>query len=261
VRHRALRHHAEGIFLCEKIFGTSIVNSDGREVPVRLIGVQHVLEDLGRIPAASDWLREITLQPWMAARSQLQSPEPAVDTPSAGSRNGVRQALLPTRSVIVPGLWWRHPAHRIHHRAGSDPEDPDPPRRTTRTSARLSRPRATRRLGRARAGPRRPGTLSGGARRAARHRYPQPLTAFHATVRTTRKKSSFKTGLRRREKSGLECGRDKPRPNCRSPKQRKLLCAWLLTSLFLSCSLIEDARIRIRYGVVKRRERAIPVRF
>lgn len=102
VRHRALRHHAEGIFLCEKIFGTSIVNSDGREVPVRFIGEQHVLEDLGRIPAASDWLREITLQPWMAARSLLQSPEPAVDTPSAGSWNGVRQALLPTRSVIAP---------------------------------------------------------------------------------------------------------------------------------------------------------------
>jgi hypothetical protein len=32
----------------------------------------------------------------------------------------------------------------------------------------------------------------------------QPLTAFHATVRTARQKSGFKTGLRRREKSGLE---------------------------------------------------------
>jgi len=52
----------------------------------------------------------------------------------------------------------------------------------------------------------RPGNLSGVARRAARHRNPQPLTAFHATVRTPRKKSGFKTGLRRREKSGLERG-------------------------------------------------------
>ncbi|MGO7251453.1 hypothetical protein ACCS63_34545, partial [Rhizobium brockwellii] len=37
-RHRALRHHAEGIFMLETIFGVTIRNSDGRDVPVRLIG-------------------------------------------------------------------------------------------------------------------------------------------------------------------------------------------------------------------------------
>ena len=31
-RHRALRHHAEGIFLAERIFGITIVNSDGELV-------------------------------------------------------------------------------------------------------------------------------------------------------------------------------------------------------------------------------------
>lgn len=76
VRHRALRHHAEGIFLCERIFGTSIVNSDGREVPVRFIGEQHVLEDLGKIPTASDWLREISIRPWMTTRAKLRPTEP-----------------------------------------------------------------------------------------------------------------------------------------------------------------------------------------
>ena len=30
-RHRALRHHAEGIFLAEKLFGVAIVNSDGTQ--------------------------------------------------------------------------------------------------------------------------------------------------------------------------------------------------------------------------------------
>ena len=29
-RHRALRHHAEGIFLTEKLFGVAIANSDGK---------------------------------------------------------------------------------------------------------------------------------------------------------------------------------------------------------------------------------------
>jgi hypothetical protein len=48
----------------------------------------------------------------------------------------------------------------------------------------------------------------GFARRAARDRPPQPLTGSHATVRTAREKSGFKTGLRRREKSGLERGEE-----------------------------------------------------
>jgi hypothetical protein len=46
-RHRALRHHAEGIFMAETIFGKTITTSAGRVVPVRLIGEQHIQEDLG----------------------------------------------------------------------------------------------------------------------------------------------------------------------------------------------------------------------
>lgn len=33
-RHRALRHHAEGCFAAETLFGTTITNSAGRNVPV-----------------------------------------------------------------------------------------------------------------------------------------------------------------------------------------------------------------------------------
>ncbi|MFZ0276170.1 MAG: hypothetical protein WA254_07875 [Candidatus Sulfotelmatobacter sp.] len=64
-RHRALRHHAEGIFLCERIFGVAITNSEGKQVPVRYIGEQHVREDLGRIPTAQDWLSQIKPARWM----------------------------------------------------------------------------------------------------------------------------------------------------------------------------------------------------
>lgn len=71
VRHRALRHHTEGIFACEQVFGQSITNSDGRVVPVRFIGEQHVIEDLGRIPSVSDWLSEMPIKPWMGMRSKL----------------------------------------------------------------------------------------------------------------------------------------------------------------------------------------------
>ena len=64
-RHRALRYHAQGIFLCERIFGVALVNSEGKQVPVRYIGEQHVKEDLGRIPTAQDWLSQIKPARWM----------------------------------------------------------------------------------------------------------------------------------------------------------------------------------------------------
>ena len=66
-----LRHHAEGIFLCERVFGTTITNSDGRAVPVRWVGEQHVKEDLGRIPTACDWLRAIKPEAWMMRAGRL----------------------------------------------------------------------------------------------------------------------------------------------------------------------------------------------
>lgn len=64
-RHRALRHHAEGIFMLETIFGVTITNAAGRVVPVRQIGEQHVTEDLGRIPSFADWARLIQPAPWI----------------------------------------------------------------------------------------------------------------------------------------------------------------------------------------------------
>jgi hypothetical protein len=64
-RHRALRHHSEGIFLCERLFGVTIRNGDGKEVPVRLVGEQHVKDDLGWIPTVKDWLVNLQIQPWM----------------------------------------------------------------------------------------------------------------------------------------------------------------------------------------------------
>jgi hypothetical protein len=65
LRHRALRHHAEGILLCERLFGPTLTKSQGRVVPTRFVGEQHVLEDLGWIPTVADWLRHLQVQPWM----------------------------------------------------------------------------------------------------------------------------------------------------------------------------------------------------
>jgi hypothetical protein len=66
-KHRLFRHHSEGIFECEKVFGKSIINSDGREVFVRYIGEQHVKEDCnGKIPSAKEWIENLNNAPeWM----------------------------------------------------------------------------------------------------------------------------------------------------------------------------------------------------
>jgi hypothetical protein len=64
-RHRALRHHTAGIFWCEDKFGVMITRSDGKEVPVRLIAEQHVMEDMGFLPTPEWWLSRMKLEPEM----------------------------------------------------------------------------------------------------------------------------------------------------------------------------------------------------
>lgn len=72
-RHRALRHHTHGIFEAERVFGHAITNSDGKEIPVRVIGEQHVTEDFsGRIPTAHDWLKGIPFEEWMQPNPAYQ---------------------------------------------------------------------------------------------------------------------------------------------------------------------------------------------
>jgi hypothetical protein len=59
-RHRAVRHHSEGIFTCEKVFGPTITISTGRIIPVRWVGESHCGADFGgRIPTLRDWMNEI----------------------------------------------------------------------------------------------------------------------------------------------------------------------------------------------------------
>ena len=74
-RHRALGHHAEGIFMAEKLFGTTLTLSTGRIIPLRWIGEQHVREGLGRIPSFADWVRAIRPEPWMGRASPIDVDE------------------------------------------------------------------------------------------------------------------------------------------------------------------------------------------
>ena len=67
-RHRALTHTSWFLsFVLERVFGTTITNSDDKVVSVRDIGEQHILEDFGNrfIPSAQDYLQNIEWEDWM----------------------------------------------------------------------------------------------------------------------------------------------------------------------------------------------------
>jgi hypothetical protein len=74
-RHRAMRHHSEGIFWCEEHFGITITNSEGKVIPTRVIGEQHVIEDLRKIPTMKDWLEGMKIESWMLFTNRLTSEE------------------------------------------------------------------------------------------------------------------------------------------------------------------------------------------
>jgi len=67
--HRALRHHAAGVQWAIDKFGHYINNSEGKDVPVKMIAETHIIEDCGLIPTVEAWLKTIkeTPEPWMLA--------------------------------------------------------------------------------------------------------------------------------------------------------------------------------------------------
>ena len=74
--HRLYRHHSEGIFECEIIFGKSFINSSGKIVYTRYVGEQHVKEDCNNyIPSAKEWIVHMNRQEkpdWMRKTLKIE---------------------------------------------------------------------------------------------------------------------------------------------------------------------------------------------
>lgn len=88
-RHRALTHTAWFLStILERVFGVVITNSENRQISVRDIGEQHVLEDYrGRyIPSAQDFLQEIEIKEWMVS-GKGEPPSSAKLYKKRGERN------------------------------------------------------------------------------------------------------------------------------------------------------------------------------
>ena len=60
-RHRMILHNAFGIYLCEQVFGMTIINSSGKEIVVRDIAEQHVTDDLHHIPTLADVFKDVAV--------------------------------------------------------------------------------------------------------------------------------------------------------------------------------------------------------
>lgn len=63
-RHRALRHHVEGVALARHYFGEFIINSENEEVTTEEVLFQHIEEDCLELVSIKDWLSEYQLPVW-----------------------------------------------------------------------------------------------------------------------------------------------------------------------------------------------------
>lgn len=97
-RHRSIFHHAEGIFWCEEVFGKTIINSNGKHIPTRFIGEQHVREDCGFIPSLKDWLSNIHSQTWMRKGYPLEGENINGNNGRNGNVNSVHKHASPSKS-------------------------------------------------------------------------------------------------------------------------------------------------------------------
>lgn len=77
IRHRAILHSAFGIYIVEKVFGTTITNSDNKVLSVRDIAEDHVMQDLGFIPTLENYLNNMQIQLWMSG-TELRKPKKIV---------------------------------------------------------------------------------------------------------------------------------------------------------------------------------------
>jgi len=65
MRHRAILHSSFGCYIAEQIFGVCIKNKDGAMVSVRDVCEDHIIEDMGTIPAVKDYLEQMPFYDWL----------------------------------------------------------------------------------------------------------------------------------------------------------------------------------------------------
>ena len=72
--------------MIERVFGHTITNSAGKEVPTRIIAEQHIIDDLGFIPTVEQWLVDLPIQLWMSGSRKKEQDNQTV----AAYRNSLK---------------------------------------------------------------------------------------------------------------------------------------------------------------------------
>jgi hypothetical protein len=67
MRHRMILHNAWGIMMGEQVLGVYFTNSEGKDISVRDVLEQHVMEDLGHIPTLEKCMNSLVAEPWMGS--------------------------------------------------------------------------------------------------------------------------------------------------------------------------------------------------
>ncbi len=79
VRHRAIMHNTIGPWIAEQCYGEFLTNSDGRDISVRQIAEDHIVEDIGFIPTLEKWLGKIPREKWMDRVSNVKDMKKVMD--------------------------------------------------------------------------------------------------------------------------------------------------------------------------------------
>ena len=106
VRHRAVLHNAMGIFLLEKVFGPTFTNSEGKVIPTRDIGENHVMEDMGFIPSLEDWLEDLPQKSWHGGIHRLQkNKRPSSVNPKDAIKNILLDNSIEPNDELIEKLY------------------------------------------------------------------------------------------------------------------------------------------------------------
>ena len=69
--HRMLAHHTQGIQDAIALFGDTITNSNGRQVPTSLLASRHIVEDLGFVPTLDHYIELLHCPRWASKPARL----------------------------------------------------------------------------------------------------------------------------------------------------------------------------------------------
>ena len=72
--HRAITHNSWFVTIAERIYGPTILNTDNKKIPTRILVIEHIRQDCNnKVPTIKEWIDGFTtnkILPWMNTPKQ-----------------------------------------------------------------------------------------------------------------------------------------------------------------------------------------------